>query len=253
MRAVPWTFFSPSLPPPVRSAADPEATAATTRNDAEAAIQQDTADNVESAARRRKPPGIWRIMSPLAAFATVLLIEALVILWGCDMFQPWGSRSVENELLTSVSVTYVEPYLHRLPIFYTGNLTSMHQGRVLVISFDIPRLQPCVFLDLDTDVYIQAVAEACLVPPSHVSLVEHTKCNATAGVLGVDTTSVTMWATVPAYKVSSGIYVYLCVWLEDICMCVRVCIYICVCVHIHMLIHTHTHTHTHTHRMRRKT
>ena len=85
------------------------ATASATRDEAKAAIHH--SDVSEVAARR--PPAFWRKISPLAVFLSLVIVEGILILWGCDIFKARDSRSVENELLISISENYVAPYLHR--------------------------------------------------------------------------------------------------------------------------------------------
>jgi len=84
------------------------------------------------------------------------------------MFVPFEDRKVDNPTIASVSINFVEPYKANLPRFYEGNETVMLQGQIFIMSFYLPMLA-CDFL-ADKDAYMKAVADSCLVPPSHVTL-----------------------------------------------------------------------------------
>jgi hypothetical protein len=85
------------------------ATASATRDEAKAAIHH--SDDTAVAARR--PPTFWRKISPLAVFFSLVIVEGILILWGCDIFKALDSRSVENVLMMRISENYVAPYLKR--------------------------------------------------------------------------------------------------------------------------------------------
>jgi len=113
----------------------------------------------------QQPLSLCRKIMPCSVFLLAVLVESIIVMYLCSMFVPYSQRQADNPTITHVSLDFVTPYKANLPRFYDGNLTTMLQGQVWIVSFYVPMLS-CAFLT-QQDAYIQAVADACLVPPAH--------------------------------------------------------------------------------------
>ena len=101
---------------------------------------------------------LWHRAAPISVFVFCVLVESLLVLWACGMFQPWNSRENDIQSMAFISKAFVEPYQRGLVRWYSGNATTMFQGRVMVVSYTLPLLS-CEFLLLK-DKYREAIAEA---------------------------------------------------------------------------------------------
>ena len=134
------------------------------------------------------PPSVLKIAAPVATYFISVVIMGLSIASFIGAFNQEENALKPIWSVLFVSRTFVHPYIEGFPRFYSGNSTTLMQGRIFVVTFPVkaacPTFPPpveavcpelCEFV-AKKDAYVSAIGEAFGMPAAYVTLVQPQTC-----------------------------------------------------------------------------